>query len=575
MGIFSDTCQALVDPATGRALRGEALEEAKKNPKAPRCGNSVKKAARFCGKCGNGAPGGWWQCPGCGKWVGNESNFCWNCNKPMHPEQRTGMSGGVWQKSAEVFAEKFDAGDIKLLLKGSGLVVEAGTAAILTDGGRFKDVLMPGRYNLDGLARKINNWGDPPPRTVVLVENGDVVVPLRIDNLRSADGFPVEFYTEVAFHFTEKRAEAFLENLFKSRERLSAKEIADILGREIVYAVQNVCHTTNMEDLVKDPQRRTRLEDELSSILGKTLERYGLEIVRVPSAEFTGKEYEQLAAKSGELEIKRRELEFGQRMRELVSSEKMHGFKSENELEEYVRQMAQEKNIAAAQRDVELKRLLQVNRRELEASEVSWQMAQEMEKISHQIGLKLKWDEYTNGKLRTDTTLQIELKELDDTYRRTRKLEDAQVDAKAREIAFGAEAKEVEAAIDWRAKKQAVERTNLAETAKILEGKSIETLIGLIDDPAKREQLLALNKQTGMKGLSKEQILAQNAVDSPELARLLAEMERNKNTDRDREWDERKKMQEDMANRLERVMKMALETTAVAAKQGSATTILK
>jgi hypothetical protein len=93
----------------------------------------------------------------------------------------------------------------------------------------------------------------------------------------------------------------------------------------------------------------------------------------------------------------------------------------------------------------------------------------------------------------------------------------------------------------------------MAETAKVLEGKSVETLIALIDDPAKREQLLALNRQAGLKGLTPEQILARNAVESPELARLLAEMERAKNQDRDREWDERKRMQQDMADRLERV----------------------
>lgn len=552
MGIFADTCRALVDPATGRALRGEALEQAKKDPKAKRCGHTVKKAARFCSKCGQGAPGGWWQCPACGKWVGNESNFCWNCNKPMNPERRTGLSGGVWQKSAEVFAEKFDAGDVLKLLK-EGLIVEAGTAAILIDGGRFKDVLMPGRYNLDGLARKINYWGNPPPRTVVLVENGDVVIPLRIDGLRSADAFPVEFYTEVAFHFTEKRAEGFLENLFKNRDHLSQKEIADVLGREIVYAVTNVCNTTNMEDLIKDPQRRTRLEDELNDILGKTLDRYGLEIVRVPSAEFTGKAYEELAAKAGELEVKRRELEFGQRLRDLLSSDKMHGFKTEHELDQYVKQLAQEKGISAAQRDFELKRLMQVQRHELDAVEVSWQMAQEMEKTSHQIGVKLKWDDYTRSKL----------------------LGDAKVQAEVKGIAVDADVAEAMKWLKVRAEKQSVERTNLAETAKILEGKDIATLIGLIDDPAKREQLLALNKQAGMKGLSKEQILAQNAVDSPELARILYEMERAKNTDRDREWDERKKMQEDMANRLERIMKSALDNMATAAKQGPSSTFVK
>ncbi len=553
MGIFADRCRALVDPATGWALRGEALEEAKKERKSPRCGHKVKKAARFCSKCGSGAPGGWWQCPACGKWVGNESNFCWNCDKPMNPERRPGMSGGVWQKGPAVFAEKFDAGDIKRLLKEEGLVIEAGTAAILLDGGKYKGVLGPGRYDLDGLMRKVNWWGDPPPRTVVLVENGDVVLPLRIDNLRSADHFPVEFYTEVAFHFVEKGGEAFIENFYKNREQLSPQDITDLLQGEIAYAVQNVCNATNMEDLVKDPQRRLRLEDELSDILGKTLKRYGLEIVRVPSAEFTGKEYEELAEKAGQLEIKRRELEFGQRMRELVSSDRMHGFKSEHELSEYVNQLAQEKNVSAAQRDMELKRLLQVNRHELEGADVAWQMAQEMEKTSHQIGVKLKWDDYTRDKLVADAKVQAEVK-------------GTVVDA------------DVAEAMKWlkvRAEKQAIKREDLAETAKILQGKSIETLVALIDDPAKREQLLALNKQAGMKGLSRDQILAQNAVDSPELARLLFELEKEKSTDRDREWDERKKMQEDMASRLERMMKSAMENMATAAKQGPGATIVK
>lgn len=375
-----------------------------------------------------------------------------------------------------MFAEKFVAGDLQRLLKETGLVIEAGTAAILMEGGQCKGVLDPGRYTFDGLLRKVNWWGDPPPRTVVLVENGDVVIPLRIEGVRMADGFPVEFYTEVALRFAEKGAEAFLENLYKNREQLLPKEIAEILEREIVHAVQNLCNTTNMEDMVKDPQRRTRLEDELNEVLARTLKRYGLEIVRVPSAEFTGKEYEELAEKSGQLEIKRRELEFGQRLRELVSGDRMHGFKNEHEVEEYIRQLAQEKNISAELRDQQIKILLQVQRHELGGAEVAWQMAREMEKVSHEIGVKLKWDDDTRHKLVADAKLQAEVKTI-------------QVEA---------EVDEVTKWLDVRAKKQAIKRQDLAETAKIPDGQSIETRVDLIDDPAKREHLLELNRQAGI-----------------------------------------------------------------------------
>jgi lipopolysaccharide biosynthesis regulator YciM len=65
MGIFSDRCDALIDPNTRKALTGEALEKAKLDPKWPRCGTRVSKAARFCRTCGKTAPGGWWRCPSC------------------------------------------------------------------------------------------------------------------------------------------------------------------------------------------------------------------------------------------------------------------------------------------------------------------------------------------------------------------------------------------------------------------------------------------------------------------------------------------------------------------------------
>lgn len=552
MGLFSDTCQALIDPKTGFALKGAELEQARTNPATPRCGNKVRKAARYCGKCGAGAPGGWWQCPSCQKWIGNESNYCWNCKKPQHVATRESMAGGVWQRAVGVFAERFEVPDIKKLLT-DGLLIEQGTSAIMLQGGAFKDVLAPGRYNLDSFAHKVNWFGNPPARTIILVESGDVVLPLRVEALRSASEIPVEFYTEVALRFLPKQAAEFVDNLYKQQERLAYGDLERILLGEIRYAVENVCNRSTIEDLVKDPQRRLDVEDQIRATFDKNLARYGLELVRLASAEFTGKEYEELREKAGTLEIKRRDLEFTQRMRELLTSDKMQELQQSGKLDEYVAQMAQERGISTEKRSHELNRLKQGNRHESERAETSYKMAQEMEQAAHQIGIKLRWDDFTRDKLEKDTLLNLKLKQ-------------AQSEA------------EVQEAMQWlkvKEEKHRVKNKALREQADTYKDLDLKTLLSLLP-PEQHASLLALNEQELKKGRSAAELMALEAGKNPELARALHEMERAKREDREKDWEERKDLLKDLGDRIERITKAALETTAEAAKHpGSSTQIVK
>ena len=185
MGLFYDTCNALIDRNTGRALSGEALAAAQKDPNWPTCGNKVPKRARFCNKCGKPAPGGWWRCPQCNKWVGNDSRFCPHCNAALFPDERVDMAGGVWHKEPGQFAQRFEVGDVKRLLN-TGLKVQEGTAAILLDTGAVNDILQAGQHNPESLLRKINWFGNPPPRSVVLIDIGEVIVPLHLEGLRTS-----------------------------------------------------------------------------------------------------------------------------------------------------------------------------------------------------------------------------------------------------------------------------------------------------------------------------------------------------------------------------------------------------
>jgi hypothetical protein len=540
MGLFSDKCEALIDVSTRRVLQGDALMHARTNPDAPRCGNHVRKAARFCNRCGAPAPGGWWKCPMCKKWVGAEANFCWNCKAALHPDSRNAVSGGVWQRQPGAFARRIEVAEMRRLLD-KGLVIEIGTVALLVEAGQIKAVLEPGRHTLESLGRKLTGlFTTPAPQTVVLAEAGDVVLPLRFTDLRTREELKVECYTEACFRFVAARGEAFLANILKGQEQLSYEGLADWMRQEIRGAVLDEVQSSSIEDLVKDPQRRLWIEDSLRQKLAAALERGGVELVRLASIEFTGAEYEELREKAGQVEVKRREIEFQQRMRELTTGDGMDRLKTENALEEYVRQLAQEKEVSVELQQHELARLKQVHRHELDKTEAAYQMAAEMEQAAHEIQVKLQWDGYTRDKLFKDAELQEKIKQIE-----------------SRE--------DVRQTHEWlkvRAEKSRLDREAQKAQAEFLAGCDIKTLIALLPDNAQRQQLLDLQRQTAMAGQSPEQILALAAANSPAAAAALAKMRELKREDLEREFKDRKQLSDESVGRLERVLSDALKAMA-------------
>ena len=540
MGLFSDLCEALIDVSTRRVLQGDRVAQARQDPDAPRCGNRVPKAARFCNKCGSAAPGGWWKCHRCGKWAGAEANFCWNCKTALHPESRDAISDGVWQRQPGTFARRIRVVELRRLLE-KELQIEIGTVALLMEAGQIKAVLEPGRHTLESLTRRFMGlFTTPVPQAVILVDAGDIVLPLRFSGLRTNEELPVECYTEVCFRFVPARGEAFLANVLKEQDLLSYEALADWMWREVRGVVVDLVQSAGIADLVKDPQRRLRIEDALRQALAVALERAGIEMIRVASVEFTGAEYEELRAKAGQVEVKRRELEFQQRMRELTSGDEMSRLKTEHDLEEYVRQLGQEKSVSSALQEHELGRLKQVHRHELEQAEAAYQMAAEMEAAAHGIQVKLQWDDYTRDKLLQDADVQAKIKQVEST-------------------------EEVRQTYEWlkvRAEKQRVEREHQQAQAELFAGYDIKTLIALLPDNTQRQQLLELQRQTAMAGQSPEQILALAAATSPAAAAALGRMRELKRDELEREFKDRKQISDESVVRLERVLSEALKAMA-------------
>lgn len=574
MGLFHDVCNAFVRVSDGRALSGEELKEAERlawavdteghrtrlsgpalaNALAAKgwgiCGHKVSKRARVCGWCGKGAPGGWVKCPQCGKWVGNDSQYCPHCNHPLHPAERIDLAGGVWDRDPECYAQRFELDDVRFL-KENGLLVQEGTSAILLDGGNEVKVLGAGRHSPTGTLRTINWFGNPPPRSAVMVDSGDVVfrVEFKADaenapSLRSAEELEVSVEAEITVRFMPNKAEAFMQNFMKDRRKITAKEVCQLLYQEALSAVRDLCLQSKIEDLVKDPGRRERFEEAISRALKEPLARCGIELVRVGAVEFDGKAYEDMREKYGEIEKQRRLVEYEKKQLDLIAEidandkadklalgERTDAYakakaKREHETADYLAQLAQEKDLGEIARTEELQVAVRVAKGNVAAEDARQQLARQAE--LHAIEMKGLTNKLELDAIVTDYDLADRIKKLKNDFLaaevqnnirvaneevdRSLALKRAENEAAIKRIQVSVEIEETE---KWlRVKAMRIDLDEKVEQSKLnrkllflnaIKGLPIETVIVLVEDPLIRADLLKLHEQNVQVDLFKMQ----------------------------------------------------------------------
>lgn len=585
MGLFHDTCEAIVDHATGEALSGPRLEEAHRLLFVRRpdgtlahltgaerdaalaargwriCGNRLSRRARCCNKCGAPAPRAQVRCAICGKWIPATARFCPACNNPMHPDERPDLAGGVWSREPGVFAQRFEMGDVAKVMK-DGLQIQEGTVAVLLEAGKAVRTLEAGRHHAEGgLLRSVNWFGNPPPRTVVMVESGDVVFRLDFPGLRTAEEFPVSAVAELTMRFRKDRADAFLANVMKGARAVTSEEIGDRLCAEALSGVRDLCQRSAVEDLVKDPDRRAQFEDAIRSALGDLLERSGLELVRVGAVEFLGPQYEAMRAKYADLEQKRREVEFQKEWLSVVQSGKMLEASKERELSDYLAQIAQEKGLADVERstEMELARKVASGRlaakdAELEAERALERHARERDDLEHELGLARTRDDYG----------------------REKRVLDAQADAQVKSIGVDAEIEETR---KWEEIRRLADENDLRRDqarAELFKGRSPLELAMMTEDPTARAALLEQARMQMQRDLTPQQILALSAGGSAaDAAKALAALGQSSSDASARMLEEYKKMFEEGRARDAKLMEQFASVMSEAARHPATTQIVR
>ena len=550
--------------------------------KCPQCGADVSKRARFCSKCGHGAPNGWFKCPQCNNWVGNDSNHCPHCNHPLFPEDRIDLAGGVWARKPGEFARRFELDDVRFI-KENGLMIQEGTVAVLLDGGKEVKELGPGRHHPLGTLRSINWFGNPPPRAAVMVDAGECV--FRVDftgknsgvgdvssaPLRTAEELEVGCVAEITLRFVSGRADRFVANVMKEARSVSAKDICALIYENALSAVRDLCTQSKIEDLVKDPDRRERFEDAITRALRESMKEWGLEIVRTGAVEFYGAAYEEIRAKYGELDKARRLVEFGKAQLEVLAASADQDAAAtkrdavrDQETKEYLEQLAQEKQLSEIDRAKELEIAVRVAKGDVSAAEAKLAAARELEDhaknmtaLAHKLDLDLVLRNYDREQLVKDAENKARVAAIERSERLKdeqlstavtgEKLSQAKIEDEIERIRISRELWEQDKYLDLRRKKDAIKNAELRDRAGILAGKSELELAALSsDDPQARQafldQELAKLKMKQESEMTPEQLLAKQSGASAYAAQTLARMAEAKEKAASQVLDERRKM---------------------------------
>jgi len=542
----------------------------------------VPKAAKFCRTCGTAAPDADTNCGGCGSVVASSSKFCWKCGSDLADQRKVPLFDNRWVRGEDDFAVRVDECDVQGFLA-KGLIVEHGTQGLLFQQGRFCGCIEPGKYDANGFLKKVDHFNQTTPTSVVLVDVGDVELHLEAIKLYSAEHLEVDAIFKVVVRLQDP--EAFCVNAFKGRNHLTVSYVGGSLADELRAALQAFVGTHSVETLYNNAGIRPELENQMQVQLEPILARLGVEIVQLRFVDFFCPTYDPVREQTAELFVDTRKaevdidhLKLTQRLRKEMSADKLHEIKSEKDLEGFVRQTEHELGLKDVIRADEMDKLSRqfahVRNVELLTQQIEIEgMRNEADReaarktLTHKIEqFRQKRDAQRDDRIQeADTARSIraddhdqDIKEAQDALKLRQQVEDQE---------HAQDQREQQLALDRQREELSIE----ADRLKIRSQASAEALMSILDS-AGADKIAELEKLRISQSLTPDQIIAMTAVDSPEVARALAEKYKAEAAMSDERFQQmeafvaqQQATAKDSADRMERMLEVSLQQMGLTA----------
>ncbi len=337
------------------------------------CGEEISQDAAFCGQCGERTPRAKIVCPSCGAQLRGSAKFCSRCRAQVVPKSDKGAAVddlNRWTRPVDEFAHRIDAADLNTALK-ARIVVEPGTRALIVQGGQLAGAVTEGTFDL---ARPLPGVDAAQPATAILIDEGDTEVALLFSELRTQEDVPADVIAEVTVRLSD--AAVFHENVMHGRVTFSLADLADMLWSAAANVVQACLQNASVRDLEGNLQLKADLERDLRARIGSTLARNGLELVELRFLDFQAPLYDKIRQRRAESFLAQEKLTdterravLNRRLREVLTSNRLHRFTTATDFEEFVRQTEHELGMKEVIREGEmddLKRTYEVKRGDAE-----------------------------------------------------------------------------------------------------------------------------------------------------------------------------------------------------------------
>lgn len=460
-------------------------------------------------------------CSICNATVPHGANFCGACGAilkggAVELEGKTGIQ--TWARGTTDLAVRVDIDDIEGLLR-KGLVVEQGTSAAILKDGVYVETLGPGRYDLAhgeaGVRRVletiIQKARPSKSVSVLLVDSSDTPLqPITFQNVLTGEGVPVAVRLESTVRVADPAA--MMTNLLKGRRRLTTEELTRNVQGELDTVLKARIKDEKLEDLYANLELRTKVEDDITEHMHRTLARLGIEMVQVRILDFLGDVVTELARRRGRMHLDVSRMQLG------VELQKRIGLLDNDKLaNEY------EKKLGELDTRGKLVELMSEFYRD---SKVKKALAEaEVDAVQDEIRLKEldRSGQYSVEEVRQVAEVSEVPTDVADEHRRQREEAGAASKAKIGDIDREQDSKDAELARRNLEEKLRIERDHERELLELRSSASGQALLSVVGDPDARDRIERLEKMRVAKELTEDQLVALAASENAGVAAALLE----------------------------------------------------
>ena len=446
-------------------------------------------------------------CPGCKNEV-PRLPFCNQCGNKLNGEEKTDISGNIWQSPRDQFAARIDINDLEGFFK-KKLIVEEGTRALLFESGKNIGELEAGTYTLDSFLRKFTHFGRSRKLSVVITKKSNLPLIFNIANCQTKEFLSVDVKVEVDFRVEDTAL--FVRNLLGGAKVYTEANLREVCYSTINNGIKREFSKYSIEELSNNYDLIDVFQKGIELSLSATLEGFGLKFMHIKAFDFKHEAYDEMNKKKGEcfLLIKKEEAE-------LEHKQMLQDVYSKNDLLEIneIKRQNQKENM--------------INSLELEQE--SLELDQQFERFNN---IEKKKLELVNAKFINTELAKVELEKFASEMEREKLAREHDLKKTKRELVeedFDAE----------RARRQMLELLDISqkeevdkarfEASKRMEIRNYEhdqeiAMRVESEDNRKRQELLKREKEDSERELEKIRAVRNNMADANEFKRMQSSLD--------------------------------------------------